>query len=195
MKKPIVFVTQKIHKEVESFLESFSSPIFNSSTRDLCLSEKLRKARAADAILAFMPDRIDRYFLDQCRNLKIISTALKGYDNFDVSECTNRKIWFTISPDLLTIPTAELVITLLLGITRNILHADKFVRSGKFKYWIPKFYGTGLTDKTFGIIGMGNVGKALAKRLHPFDLKLCYYDINRLFKDDLFVSDINILFF
>jgi len=79
-------------------------------------------------------------------------------------------------PDLLTIPTAELTIGLLIGLTRNLLVGDRFVRSGAFNGWRPMLYGTGLTGRTLGLIGMGAVGQAIAARLQGYELNLLYAD-------------------
>ena len=79
-------------------------------------------------------------------------------------------------PDLLTVPTAELAIALLLGITRRVLEGDMHVRSGEFQGWRPELYGTGMTGRTAGIIGMGAVGRAIAVRLAAFGVKVIYAD-------------------
>jgi phosphonate dehydrogenase len=136
----------------------------------------LLRAKDADALMVFMPDSIDADFLGRCQKLKIVSAALKGYDNFDVDACTQRGIWFSIVPDLLTIPTAELTIGLLLGLTRHLMEGDRRIRSGRFQGWRPELYGIGLTGRTLGIVGMGAVGQAIAKRLSTFDMKLVYCD-------------------
>jgi lactate dehydrogenase-like 2-hydroxyacid dehydrogenase len=92
--------------------------ISNQTPDTLPRDEIVRRAAAADALMAFMPDRVDDAFLDACPELKIIAAALKGFDNFDVAACTARGVWLTIVPDLLTVPTAELTIGLLIGLTR-----------------------------------------------------------------------------
>jgi phosphonate dehydrogenase len=126
--------------------------------------------------MVFMPDSIDDAFLAACPRLKIVAAALKGYDNFDVAACTRRGIWFSIVPDLLTVPTAELAIGLLLGLTRNLLEGDRRIRSGGFQGWRPELYGIGLAGRRLGIIGMGAVGCAIAKRLTGFGMALAYHD-------------------
>ena len=97
--------------------------------------------------------------------LKIVAGALKGYDNFDVNACSRYGIWFTIVPDLLTVPTAELTIGLLIAVSRHMLEGDQFVRSGKFQGWRPVFYGDGISGKNIGIIGIGNMGEAIVSGL------------------------------
>jgi len=134
--------------------------------------------------MVFMPDSLDESFLQACPGLRIVAAALKGYDNFDVEVCTRQGVWFTIVPDLLSEPTAELALGLLLGLSRNILAGDRLVRSGEFPGWRPWLYGSGLTGKTLGIVGMGGVGQALAQRLLGFDLKVVYCDPRPLPRDE-----------
>jgi phosphonate dehydrogenase len=106
----------------------------------------------------------------------VISATLKGYDNFDAAACTRRGVWLTILPDLLTVPTAELAVALILGLTRQLGPADRYVRSGQFTGWRPQFYGTGLAGAAVGILGMGQVGQAAAARLRAFGSRILYYD-------------------
>ncbi len=110
------------------------------------------------------------------QSLKIVAAALKGYDNFDVKSCTRRGVWFTTVPDLLTAPTAELTVGLLIGLSRNMSDGDRFIRTGRFNGWRPKLYGTGLSGRNLGIVGMGALGQAIAKRLSSFDMSISYAD-------------------
>jgi phosphonate dehydrogenase len=146
-------------------------------------SEQVLRGRVvdADALLAFMPDRIGADFLDACPRLRIVAGALKGWDNFDEEAFTARGVWLTIVPDLLTIPTAELAIGLLLGLGRHVLAGDAHVRSGNFQGWRPALYGRGLSGSTVGILGMGAVGRAIAERLRGFGpRRIVYWDQSRL---------------
>jgi phosphonate dehydrogenase len=97
-----------------------------------------------------------------------------------VQACTDRGIWFTNVPDLLTIPTAELTVGLMIGLSRQLLEGDRFVRSGRFQGWRPHLYGTGLAGSTVGIVGMGAVGRATARCLQGFSAHLIYYDQQQL---------------
>jgi len=174
--KPKVVLTHWVHPEIIELLQEVAEVIPNTSRETLPREEVLARARDAQAIMVFMPDTIDDAFLQACPHLKIVGAALKGYDNFDVAACTRRGIWFSIVPDLLTIPTAELTIGLLLGLTRRMLEGDRQIRSGSFQGWLPQLYGTGLTGRTLGIIGMGAVGSAIARRLAGFDMQILYCD-------------------
>ncbi len=161
-------ITQWIHPEIIDFLSAYTHVVANQTREPMTRARLLELAQDAQAIMVFMPDCIDDTFLNECPNLKIVSAALKGYDNFDVAACTNRGIWFTRVPNLLTIPTAELAVGLLITVSRNIIPGHALVKSGRFKGWRPALYGRGLADSTVGIIGFGKVGKAIASRLYGF---------------------------
>lgn len=174
--KPKVVLTHRVHPQVIELLAAHAEVIPNSTFETLARDEILRRAQNAEAIMTFMPDRIDEAFLRACPQLRVIGCALKGYDNYDVEACTRHGVWITNVPDLLTIPTAELTIGLLIGLTRNLFAGDRFVRSSAFNGWRPMLYGTGLTGRTLGLIGMGAVGQAIAARLQGYELNLLYAD-------------------
>lgn len=176
MSKPTVVISNKVHDEVLSLLEAHADVIPNRDVESLSYRDLLARCREAHALIAFMPDRVDEAFLDACPRLRVIGCALKGYDNFDVQACERRGIWVTVAQDLLTIPTAELALALMLGVARNLRAGDEYVRDGWFKGWRPILYGAGLTHCTVGMIGMGKVGHALAQRLRGFDVRILYND-------------------
>jgi phosphonate dehydrogenase len=170
--KPKVVLTSWVHPEVINRLAEHCDVVPNTTRERLSREEILSRAKDADAIMTFMTDSVDDAFLAACPRLRVVACALKGYDNYDVDACTLRGVWLTNVPDLLTIPTAELTIGLLIGLTRKILQGDRLVRSGSFDGWRPVLYGAGLTGRTLGIIGMGAVGQAIAARLQGYELKL-----------------------
>jgi phosphonate dehydrogenase len=165
---------------VKEVLSRSCEVIANDTTESWPPPKIVELTRDAEALLAFMPDCVDDEFLAQCPRLKIVAAALKGYDNFDVEACTRRGVWFTVVPDLLSAPTAELALGLILGITRNIPAGDRLVRSGGFHGWRPILYGKGLHGRTVGIVGMGNVGRRLAQFLAGFEAQIVYTDPVRL---------------
>lgn len=161
-------------------LAEHADVVMNESAESAWTREELiDRARDAEALMVFMPDSIDDDFLAACPRLKIVSAALKGFDNFDVEACTRRGIWFTIVPDLLTEPTAELALALMLGLARNVSTGDALIRSGAFQGWRPVLYGTGLHGSTVGIIGFGKVGRALSRMLQGFDCRVIHHDLGQ----------------
>lgn len=180
MHKPRVVLTHWIHPQVIEYLEEHCDVVPNLSRQTLSREEIIQRAATAQALMTFMPDSVDAAFLDACPGLRVVGAALKGFDNFDVDAATERGIWFTNVPDLLTIPTAELALALMLGLARHVLPGDAHVRSGQFNGWRPALYGQGMTGRTVGFIGMGAVGRALARRLAGFDTVNLYCDVNPL---------------
>lgn len=140
----------------------------------------LRKIRMADAIITFMPDCFTESILEQCPKLRLISCALKGYDNFDLAACLRRGVTVTIVEDLLTVPTAELAVGLTISLARNLMAGDRLVRSRNFGGWRPVLYGSGIAGANVGLLGMGRVGLAIAERLNPFGCTMHYWDRSRL---------------
>lgn len=182
--KPRVVITHRVHDEVLARLEPHCELVTNQSNRTLPPDSVKAKVSTADAVMAFMPDRIGEDFLADCPNLKIVGAALKGYDNFDVDACTRHGVWLSFVPDLLTVPTAELTIGLTVALTRQVKAADEFVRSGEFRGWQPKFYGLGIEGTTIGIVGMGAIGKAIATRLQGWSSNLLYSQPEALSADE-----------
>ena len=174
--KPKVVLTHWVHPEVLDFLRESCDVVENPTRETLPKDEILRRTQDAQGVMVFMPDSIDRTFLDACPNLKVIAGALRGYDNFDVAACRDRNIFFTIVPDLLAAPTAELTVGLMIGLGRRMLEGDAHIRSGHFAGWQPTLYSLGLLGKTVGIVGMGKLGRELAPRLAGFGCRLIYSD-------------------
>ncbi|MDR3581248.1 MAG: phosphonate dehydrogenase [Oryzomonas sp.] len=180
LRLPKVVITHWVHDEVIRLLEQSCCVVPNIGRSTLPRDEVLRRCSDADAVMVFMPDRVDEEFLSLCPRLKVIGAALKGYDNFDVAACERHDVRFSIVRDLLTEPTAELAVALLLAMGRNLPPGDRMVRSGEFHGWRPVLYGKGLSGSTVGIIGMGAIGRAVAKRLQGFGCRLVYSDPLRL---------------
>lgn len=178
-----VVVANWIHPEVLEYLRQHGDVISNPDREPLTRVALIEHCKDADALIAFMPEAIDEDFVVACPKLRIVSCALKGYDNFDVAACTRHGVWLTVVPDLLTAPTAELAIGLMIALGRNVGPGRDHIRNGGFSGWRPRFYGRSLDGSTIGLIGAGAVGKAIARRLAGFRCHLLYYDKDRLTPD------------
>ena len=184
---PTVVLSQRPLAETRGRLAEHAHLLVNE-TNDAWPAERLIEAMAdADALMAFMTDRVDAELLTNARRLAVVGGALKGYDNIDIAACDEAGVWATNVPDLLTVPTAELAIGLLIGLARHIRAGDAFVRDG-FTGWSPRFYGMGLAGSRIGIIGMGAIGKAIAQRLLAFDTTLLYTETRPLENDSPFAT-------
>jgi len=174
--RPTIFVTNRVFPEVISFLEKFGRVVANRNTEPFPRDRFLEQASRSTALMVFMNDWLDGAALDRCRKLRVVGAALRGYDNFDVAACTAHGIWFTVVPELLAVPTAELAMALALGLSRKVLEGDRLIRSGRFAGWRPVLYGVSLCGLTAGIVGMGTLGRALAQRLAACQMKILYTD-------------------
>jgi len=179
LRPPTVVAGSSLLPESLSELTSFARVVANSETEPWSMPRLRRAAAEADGLIAFMPDRIDAAFLEGCPNLQVIAGALKGADNIDQKACADRGIAITVVEDLLSLPTAELGIGLLLGLLRHVLAGDRRVRDGH-PGWTPTLYGGSVVNADIGILGMGSVGQAFAGLLRCFSARLTYHDPFRL---------------
>ena len=181
-KKPLVYYTHKIQSEAIELLKPFCEVIEHDIFKSPSKNEIIRNARNADALCCFVPDCIDEDIISSCPQLKIIASCAGGNDGINVSAATKRGIWVTIIPIETIEPTADLTWALLLASARKIVAADLFVRSGKLKGWCQPapFSGHNIFGKTIGILGMGALGRAIARRAVGFDMTAIYYQRHRL---------------
>ncbi len=137
----------------------------------------LKKVEEYEGLIILLSQKITKKVLDQAKKLKIISNYAVGYDNIDVDYARKKGIIITNTPDVLTEATANLTWALILSLTRRVVEGDKFVRGGKFEGWKPDlFLGVNLEGKTLGILGMGRIGKSVAKKAKVFGMKVIYWD-------------------
>jgi phosphonate dehydrogenase len=173
---PRIVVTQPLHPSVLKRLQAFATVEMNHGPEPWTARELRTRAADADGLMAFMTDHVDEAFLDACPRLRMIGCALKGADNFDVAACRRRGVAVSVVPDLLTAPTAELAVGLLIGLGRHLRAGDALVRGGGFAGWRPILYGAGLEGATVGVLGFGRVGQAVASRLQGFGCRLLGHD-------------------
>ena len=140
----------------------------------------LQELKDADGLISGLPFRVDDELMAASPNLKVVSNYAVGYDNIDVAAATKRGICVTNTPDVLTAATADLAFLLILASARRAIEANEFMRSGKWKVWAPDLLvGMEVSGSTIGIVGMGKIGSAVAKRASGFDMKILYSDAKR----------------
>ncbi len=174
-----VVVTNRVFADVRARLDALGPVAANDGVEPWSAARVAQEAGAAEALLAFMTDRVDADLLDACPRLRIVACALKGYDNIDVAACAARGVMVSIVPDLLTEPTAELAVALTLAQTRPLITGDARVRAG-LQGWRADLYGRGLDGATVGILGLGRVGLATARRLAGFGCSLVGFDLREV---------------
>lgn len=141
----------------------------------------IEKAAKVDALATLLSDKIDAEVFDAAPNLKIVAQMAVGFDNIDVNEATKRGIYVTNTPGVLTETTADFAWALLMATARRVVEADKYVRTGQWKVgWHPMMMqGRDIYGATIGIVGLGRIGCAIAKRAKGFDMTVLYYDVIR----------------
>ena len=142
--------------------------------------ELIRRAADADALLTMLTDPIDAVVFDAGRRLRIVAQMAVGYDNIDVAAATERGILVTNTPGVLTETTADLAFALLLAAARRVVEGDRLARTGGWKTWHPSFLlGQDVHGATLGIIGLGQIGLAMARRARGFDMRILYHTRTR----------------
>ena len=181
--KPIVTVTN-IFPQVA--LDKLSSECDLKINRTSLTKEELKqKVSGSDAVISYLTDRIDQDIIDRGTKLKIIANYGAGFNNIDVTYASERGIWVTNTPNVLHETTADLTWAMILGAARRIVSADRYTREGKFQGWGAKlFLGGDVYEKTLGIIGLGEIGRSVARRALGFNMRTLYHQRNRLPKEE-----------
>ncbi len=178
-----IFVTRRIFQKAIEMLEKEGHDVeINDSSEILSKKELIQKTQNKDGLICLLNDQIDDEVIDSCPNLSVISNVAVGYDNIDLETATRRDVMVTNTPGVLTETTADLTFSLLLSAARRIPEADEYSRKNKYGGWelIQPHMGVDVHGKTLGIVGMGRIGKAMAKRGHlGFGMKIVYTSTNR----------------
>jgi glyoxylate reductase len=179
--KPKVLVTRKIYERPLQLLREKAEVTLNREDRSMTPEEIMAALPGKMGLLAMGGDPLTAKVLEAGKDLKIVANNAVGFNNIDLDAATRLKIAATNTPDVLTDTTADLTFALILGVARRIAEADRFVRAGKWTGWTPSLMiGRDVHDKTLGIIGLGRIGSAVARRGQGFNMKIAYCDIRRL---------------
>lgn len=178
-----IFITREIFSEGIDFIrkELPDASIKIQPEKIILTKAKLKQEIAEiDGLLCTLSDNIDEEVISAAKNLRIISTYAVGYENIDIKFAKKRGIMITNTPGVLTEATADIAWGLIIATARRFIEADKYLRSGNWKRWSPKLLlGYDLFGKTLGIIGMGRIGYAVARRAKGFNMKIIYYSRTR----------------
>lgn len=180
--RPKVYYTHWVPPEGPAMLEPSCHVIRHRLQRPPMAAEIVARADEAFGLCVSVRDRIDEDILKHCPHLKVISSFARGADNIDVQASTDCGIFVVTVSEVLAEPTADMTWALLMALARRIVPSDRFVRSGRFRGWEPNpaFSGANVFGATLGVIGMGQLGRALARRARGFSMHITYWQPHRL---------------
>jgi lactate dehydrogenase-like 2-hydroxyacid dehydrogenase len=177
-----VLVTRGIFPEVVEALSRRFEVEHNAEDVPWTAQELARRLQGKSGAMATVMDRFDEAILAKAPDLQVISNIAVGYNNIDVAACTRRGIRVTNTPGVLDDTTADLTWALLMAAARRIAEGDAYVRAGDWKiaFGVQYFLGQDIHHATLGIIGMGRIGQAVARRALGFDMRVLYHNRSRL---------------
>ncbi len=179
MKK--IFVTRKLLKENEEKLKSAFEVILNEGDKIYSAEEIIKKSENCDGILSSVTDFINKDTISKLsKSIKIIANGAVGYGNIDIEAARERGISVTNTPEVLTDATADIAILLLLGASRRALEGREAAEKQDWKWSFDFLLGKQMSNKRLGILGMGRIGRAVAKRARGFNMEIHYHNRSKL---------------
>jgi gluconate 2-dehydrogenase len=173
--KPRLLVTRRVFPEVLDALEPVYEIESNQDDAVWSPDDFRRRASSCDALYVVATDRVDGSVLDACPKLRIVATGSVGYNHVDVAACAARGIAVTNTPDVLTEATADMAWALLMATARRVTESERWLRAGKWGRWEwDQFLGADVHGATLGIVGMGRIGSAVARRASGFSMRVQY---------------------
>src|ERR687893_1338739 len=174
-----VLVTREIPEAGLRPLEAFDVTVLSEAPPER--GDLLEAARGAEGVLSTVTEKIDGEFMDAAGGgLKVVANMAVGYDNVDVQAANERGIVVTNTPGVLDETTADVAFMLLLAAARRLGESERVLRAGKWEWWGPKlFMGPDVWGKKLGIIGLGRIGQAVARRARGFDMEILYHNRSR----------------
>lgn len=172
-----IYVTRAVFDEALVQLKREAQIEMSSDDRPLTKAEVMERLRGVDGAMTMLTDPIDREVLEAASRLKITSNVAVGFNNIDVDAATDLGVMVTNTPGVLTETTADFAWALLMAAARRVVEGDVFARAGKWKAWSPTmFLGRDVYGKTLGIIGLGRIGRAVARRAAGFNLNVIFHN-------------------
>ncbi len=181
MNKPKLFSTHVLFEEPrEKLAERFNVEYWTGEERPP-RAEVLQRVSGKDALICLLTEKVDRELLDAAGpNLRIVANVAVGFDNINVPACTERNVAVTNTPGVLDETTADFAWTLLMAVARRLVEGDRMARSGGWTKWnLDQLCGTDIWGKTLGIIGLGRIGRAVARRASGFRMRILYNSTTR----------------
>lgn len=181
MAKPTVFLCARLPMGAEKFFSDRTRLEIFRGKGYISRRALLRAVRTAKGLIPTVANLVDSKLMDAAPHLRIIANYGVGYDNIDTDAASARGLPVTNTPCVLTETTADLAWTLVMAVARRVSEGDRLVRSGRWEGWQPtQMLGQDIYGRTLGILGMGRIGAAMARRARGFGMKILYHDIKRL---------------
>ncbi len=180
--KPLVIVTRKLPEVIEARMMELFDTRLNDDDAPMSRADLVDAVKAADVLVPTVTDRIDKELLSQSGpNLRLIANFGTGVDNIDLAAARDRDITVTSTPGVLTEDTADMTMALILAVPRRLAEGERIVRAHEWKGWSPTWMlGHRIWGKRLGIIGMGRIGTAVARRARGFGLAIHYHNRHRV---------------
>ncbi len=179
--KTKILVTREIFDEVIRGLESRFDVTANQADETWSADQLAERLADKAGVMTSIVDKVDAALLDRAPKLKAVCNIAVGYNNIDVAECTKRGILVTNTPGVLDDATADFTWALILGAARRLTEAEAYLRNGDWKRWeLKQLLGADVHGATLGIVGMGRIGQAVARRAAGFDMKVLYWNRSRV---------------
>ncbi|MDH5555963.1 MAG: D-glycerate dehydrogenase [Alphaproteobacteria bacterium] len=184
-RKPLVVVTRKLPDVIETRLMELFETQLNLDDKPMSQAELVDAVRKADVLVPAVTDRIDAGVLSQAgENLRLIASFGTGVDHIDLATARARGITITNTPGVLTEDTADMTMALILAVPRRLTEGERLLRSGEWTGWSPtSMLGHRIWGKRLGIVGMGRIGSAVARRARGFGLSVHYHNRRRVHKE------------
>ena len=182
--KPKVLVTREVFQETLDYLARHFEVTANQTDVPFPPDALAQALSDKDGAVITLTERIDAALLQRCPRLKAVCNIAVGYNNIDVAACTARGVMATNTPGVLDDATADFTWTLILATARRLTEAEAWLRAGEWKGWkLKQFLGHDVHGATLGILGMGRIGQAVARRARGFDMTVLYHNRTRLAPD------------
>jgi glyoxylate reductase len=181
-KRLLVVVTRKLPDRVETRMRELFDARLNLEDNPMSHAELVEAVKTADVLVPTVTDRIDASVLGQCgERLKLIANFGNGVDNIDVTTALQRGVTVTNTPGVLTEDTADMTMALILAVPRRLAEGLEVLEHGEWKGWSPTWMlGHRISGKRLGIIGMGRIGQAVARRARAFGMSIHYHNRRRV---------------
>ncbi|MGF1639895.1 MAG: 2-hydroxyacid dehydrogenase [Rhodospirillales bacterium] len=184
-KKPLVVVTRKLPDVVETRMMELFDVRLNLDDRPFGRDQLIEAVATAEVLVPTVTDRLDARILGAAGpQLKLIANYGTGVDHIDLKAAQTRGITVTNTPDVLTEDTADMTMALILAVPRRLTEGERVLRAGKWAGWSPTWMlGQRVSGKRLGILGMGRIGRAVARRARAFDMSIHYHNRRRVHPD------------